>query len=346
MRILSSPINTSATSAFRWQALLAVVAQLLVNICFFLLLTLLLIEQSSTLEAMNQLGLSSVSAQDALVQMQYMNAIYTNRSVPGLIDHSRLDEYATNLYRSLDHTWQQHHSAYLGEGSKSADQQPTDYSLRTLWEAYIHPEARFFEGGILVNASTSLWRLGNTWLRHGFELHHRHAELGTRSGSLEGTLEFNYMHVNGRVELYTGYSNVLDALLFKSVDSSHDLNLLQLVLLIMEGCCICSLIVAYMAWLLRKVDAQRYGVYSVFLIVPNGLIRAQASMAIQVDTGADQDQEEADEPIDDMLAAASNANRRNTEGDRGDSSHVINMGGQPGKAGKGRAGGGLFNVSL
>ncbi len=62
-----------------------------------------------------------------------------------------------------------------------------------------------------------------------------------------------YINSNGLFELFRGYSETLNSLVYQAVDKSNTINRLQLVLLVIEGCCICALVVAYMAWLLKKV---------------------------------------------------------------------------------------------
>lgn len=65
-----------------------------------------------------------------------------------------------------------------------------------------------------------------------------------------------YINSNGLFELFHGYSNTLNSLVYQAVDKSNTINRLQLVLLVIEGCCICAIVVAYMAWLLKKVRQQ------------------------------------------------------------------------------------------
>ena len=75
----------------------------------------------------------------------------------------------------------------------------------------------------------------------------------------------------------------------RAVEDSNAINRVQLVLMLVEGCAVATLLVAYMWWLQHRVTQQRYRVYSVFMAVPVGMIRALASRTIQISQGSDSD---------------------------------------------------------
>ncbi|KXZ45665.1 hypothetical protein GPECTOR_52g63 [Gonium pectorale] len=61
---------------------------------------------------------------------------------------------------------------------------------------------------------------------------------------------------------------ILDALLFVAVDSTHWVDTLQLIFLAVEGALVSCVAACYLAYLLRAVAAQRYKLYSLFLVIP------------------------------------------------------------------------------
>ncbi len=77
------------------------------------------------------------------------------------------------------------------------------------------------------------------------------------------------------------------ALVDNAVRDSNAVNRVQLVLMLVEGCAVATLLVLYMWWLQHRVTQQRYRVYSVFLTVPVGMIRALASKTISISQGSD-----------------------------------------------------------
>ncbi|GLC67719.1 hypothetical protein PLESTF_000598300 [Pleodorina starrii] len=297
LKMLSTPAVQRATLSFRWQALLAIAVQLLANLACFVLLTVLLIRQTRGLTELNDVGQALVSCHDAMLTLQVMDNIYTNRSQVGvgLYDKMSINRLEGELKVALDSSWFSHNDVYLGHGPLA--RLPTAYNLSALWNEYSHQELLFYGSEATNTRSTSLWRLGNAFLRQGFELHHRHRELAQQLGSLAASDQYKYIHSNGLFELFHGYSLTLNAFVYQAVDTSNTINQLQLVLLVIEGCCICALVVAYMAWLLKKVDNQRYGMYGVFLIVPVGLVRGLASKSVAVEEeNSDGEEENPEDP--------------------------------------------------
>ncbi len=66
------------------------------------------------------------------------------------------------------------------------------------------------------------------------------------------------------------------------VTRTLQVNRLQLVMLVVQGGAVCVLLLLYMWWLQRRVSQQRYGMYSLFMILPVGLLRALASKSVTV----------------------------------------------------------------
>ncbi|GIL98955.1 hypothetical protein Vretimale_4181, partial [Volvox reticuliferus] len=295
LKMLSTPAVQRATLAFRWQALLAIAVQLLANLACFVLLTVLLVRQTRGLTELNDVGQALVSCHDAMLSLQVMDNIYSKRAQEkwGLYSRLTISRLETELKKALDSSWYSHNDVYLGRNS--LQHLPAAYNLSALWNDYNHQELLFYGPNATDQRSTTLWRLGNSFLRQGFELHHRHRELVEQLGSLAASDQYKYIHSNGLFELFNGYSLTLNAFVYQAVDTSNTINRLQLVLLVIEGCCICALVVAYMAWLLKKVDNQRYGMYGVFLIVPVGLVRGLASKTVAVEEENSDGEEESPE---------------------------------------------------
>lgn len=70
LKMLSTPAVKKATLAFRWQALLAIAVQLLANLACFVLLTVLLMNQTHGLTELNDVGQALVSCHDAMLTLQ------------------------------------------------------------------------------------------------------------------------------------------------------------------------------------------------------------------------------------------------------------------------------------
>ncbi len=85
-------------------------------------------------------------------------------------------------------SWQSHNNIYLGARALRA--LPSAYNLSYLWNEYNHQELLFYGSTATDQRSTTLWRLGNAFLRQGYELHHRHAALVEQLGDLSMSDQF------------------------------------------------------------------------------------------------------------------------------------------------------------
>lgn len=88
----------------------------------------------------------------------------------------------------------------------------------------------------------------------------------------------------------------MDELLYHSVAATAQVNMLQLVFLVLEGCLSCSLGATYIVYLLRLVSLQRYTLYETFLAIPLGLTRALATQSTSL-LDDDTDSEEDDDTL-------------------------------------------------
>ncbi|GIL45014.1 hypothetical protein Vafri_2438 [Volvox africanus] len=99
----------------------------------------------------------------------------------------------------------------------------------------------------------------------------------------------------GPTMLHEGYHHTLLALVDRAVTASNNINRVQLVLMLVEGCAVATLLVTYMWWLQHRVTQQRYRVYGVFMAVPVGMIRALASRTITISQGSDSEEDSDDD---------------------------------------------------
>lgn len=72
----------------------------------------------------------------------------------------------------------------------------------------------------------------------------------------------------------------MDGLSRRAGDSTNNVNQLQIIFLIAQGCCVCLLACIYASWLMHRVAEQRYRMYSVFVAVPQGFLRAMATKQV------------------------------------------------------------------
>jgi hypothetical protein len=64
----------------------------------------------------------------------------------------------------------------------------------------------------------------------------------------------------------------------------------MVLLLVLEGCVLFISAAMYVAWLIRRMVLQRANLFSVFLVIPTGFLRALASKQVVLDEDADSDE--------------------------------------------------------
>ncbi|KAJ9530278.1 hypothetical protein QJQ45_023565, partial [Haematococcus lacustris] len=99
------------------------------------------------------------------------------------------------------------------------------------------------------------------------------------------------------------YFLTMDKMVSYVLQGAARVNQVQTQLLALEGCVLCFLALAYMWFLASLVARQRFSIYSVFLGVPTGLVKALATMRMDLD-----DEDEDDEVEGDLNTAEAAAN--------------------------------------
>ncbi|KAG2487286.1 hypothetical protein HYH03_014127 [Edaphochlamys debaryana] len=103
-----------------------------------------------------------------------------------------------------------------------------------------------------------------------------------------------FLRDNVGESLYVGYLRVLNTLLMLAQDNIAQLKLVLIVLLLVEGCAVCFVAIGYVFWLLWKATRARAALFTVFLVIPQGQVRALASRHITTTTADDDDSDDED----------------------------------------------------
>lgn len=78
-----------------------------------------------------------------------------------------------------------------------------------------------------------------------------------------------------------GYKVTIDSLSRVASENTRAVNHLQIMYLIIQGCIVCILAALYASWLLHRLQEQRYRLFSVFVAVPQGFVRALATKQVR-----------------------------------------------------------------
>ncbi|GIL43455.1 hypothetical protein Vafri_932 [Volvox africanus] len=309
LKVLESPVVQRAARDFQWQALLANVAQLVTNLLAFILLTVLLQRQARQVETLRSATSVSRLMHESLIIMQKLNnhyekiypsaKYYTADSILNLSNDLKvhLDKFAslvTEIYSDIGNRQHEYPHPY--------DPDNPQY----VWNMKLHNETLFYTTTPyrIEYRNASLWDMSSSFIERASEVQHMHSSWGSNHSTLSDFDAYRWSMTNGLGPLYNGYSDALLQLTHAAIDAANKVNQLQLVLLVLQGCVVCVLLLIYMWWLQRRVSQQRYCLYSLFMLVPVGLLRALASKSVAVNDNSDAEASSDDEHADQMAMDA------------------------------------------
>jgi hypothetical protein len=85
------------------------------------------------------------------------------------------------------------------------------------------------------------------------------------------------------------YQNTLDALMQQAIRDSQKMNDIQLIIIALEGGLIGITSVVVIWVVMSRVVMQRFAVFSIFMAVPSGVIRALATTALNLEEGGEEE---------------------------------------------------------
>ncbi|GFR41359.1 hypothetical protein Agub_g2042 [Astrephomene gubernaculifera] len=329
LKVLESPVVQRAAHDFQWQALLANVAQLLTNLTAFVLLTVLLKQQSGHVQRLHAATGVNRLMHEAFIIMQKLNNHYEGLyPAAGYYSAASVPPLTEDLKLHLDVFAELNTQIYSDVGNERPDPN-TPYDPRNaqdIWNKPVHNETLFYSTTPyrIEYRNTSLWDLSSSFIERASEVQHMHATWGPAHATLADFDAYRWVMTNGLGPLHEGYSDALLQLMNKAISQAHSVNRLQLVLLVIQGCVVCSLLVGYMWWLQRRVSQQRYRLYSLFMLVPVGLLRALASKSVAVTDNSDGEASSDDEHHDAHVGGPT-GHQGDAQGGRSHSSSVINL---------------------
>ncbi|KAG2494212.1 hypothetical protein HYH03_007568 [Edaphochlamys debaryana] len=180
--MLGSASVQRAARDFRWQALLANVAQVVSNLISFIMLTLLLHAQVQSVDRLSYTAVGVRYAHELFIEMVTIDNIHRGL-VPNTSWYSNasLDQYVGDMYSSIYAFSDHHSSSYLGSGTQRIATS-VDYDPRNLVHTWNYPHWQTMEyfsvdPPRVELKARSLWDLGNVIVERALEVHHLHTSL-------------------------------------------------------------------------------------------------------------------------------------------------------------------------
>ncbi|GFH29464.1 tiny macrocysts protein B [Haematococcus lacustris] len=184
-------------------------------------------------------------------------------------------------------------------GFKEQRRLTANYGIRDIWEQPLLNLSYFFDMGSYINGdlkAVGLWDAGNTYILQARDIMQNSMALygANTSAGRAFTRDPNVMAVlyDGPHQMVPAYIKTLDGLMLQAIADSKKVNDVQLIILAVEGVVISCTAILVMWILSSKVVFRRYTIYSVFMLVPHGLIRSLATKSIELEEGAQEEDAE------------------------------------------------------
>ncbi|KAI8474715.1 MAG: hypothetical protein J3K34DRAFT_518018 [Monoraphidium minutum] len=136
------------------------------------------------------------------------------------------------------------------------------------------------EDGVTELRNNTLWVMGNKFIAASSDVYYWAPLVGA---DLNATAAWNYVTLNGRNSIFTGYAWSLDTFVDYAWGSLGQLKIVLVVLLVVEAICVQMTCMACLTMLIKAANGQHMRRFSVFLALPSATLRIMASRQLMVD---------------------------------------------------------------
>ncbi|KAL6764391.1 hypothetical protein V8C86DRAFT_3084217 [Haematococcus lacustris] len=337
-RMLVSPLVQRHMTRFRVGALVLVATILAVHIAVFALLYSVIAQQRVGVLDLNNAGVSVRRGVEVSRAARWLEIILERKAAvnPNLVglQPTPADLKAMLAYYKgqLTQATTKHKAFYMGDGQQRA--LPTDYGLGRLWGQdsisatvwYDVPVSSLPPGATITvvvardktangtfiklpdnkivqlvarQEKMSLWGLGNMMFANMDEVMHMAANVSSAGRLLDSWPPFRVcVDESNVVALSNGYKDSMDAMMQIVVARAQALNNILFIVMGAKGVAL-TFVLSLVLWsLAQRVGEQRYMIYSLFMVVPVGLLRGLATAKHNLEADGEEDED------DDMLAIA------------------------------------------
>ncbi|KAL6754992.1 hypothetical protein V8C86DRAFT_271633 [Haematococcus lacustris] len=221
------------------------------------------------------------------------------------------------------------------------------FDIRSLWEEPVNKFYGFFQSGpdiVLQSEMTGLWDGGNTYIKQARDILQNSVTLYGRNDTIGGAFNRDpnrlSMVWNGPKVLVPAYMKTLDGLMQKAIGDSKTVNNVQLIVLAVEGGVVSVIAIAVMWFATSRAVYRRYAVYTVFMLMPQGLVKALATKSVELGEGNAEDMDETAAEGDDAATGDGSGFPGNNRDDEEDALRG------PSNGGRGGGGGAIVGAKL
>ncbi|KAJ9529821.1 hypothetical protein QJQ45_022220 [Haematococcus lacustris] len=221
------------------------------------------------------------------------------------------------------------------------------FDIRSIWEEPVNTFYGFFQSGpdiLLQSELTGLWDGGNTYIKQARDILQNSVTLYGQNDTIGGAFNRDpnrlSMVWNGPKVLVPAYMKTLDGLMQKAIGDSKTVNNVQLIVLAVEGGVVSVIAIAVMWFATSRAVYRRYAVYTVFMLMPQGLVKALATKSVELGEGNAEDMDETAAEGDDAATGDGSGFPGNNRDDEEDALRG------PSDGGRGGGGGAIVGAKL
>jgi hypothetical protein len=352
-KLLGNQQNVTKIQRFKTHIIGTVILLFVAHICCFVAMVMLIRSITINVHDLHDSAFASRKVFEMAIDTQAINIILQNYTYPELMNGFTSTQDLISWVDGLDYVSKNfktlHQGVYLG--FTTYKRLPTKLGLADLWEKpslnitmfydtepemtheYI-PMGLWDAGNLLLDKSRIVWTKASEAIigdvpDYGAE-DTRVVDISLVS--IKDTAAYHFVMTNAPNIINKEYLHTLDLLTQLTITSSETVNTVHLIIIALDGLVLVAIAALYTYYLTTQVVNMRYNVYSCFLLIPKGIVKAQAERKENLEDAEEDDDDNVEggeeapdqipklgdlkaQPLSSGAPVAINMNRENVPGD-------------------------------
>ncbi|GLI60726.1 hypothetical protein VaNZ11_002824 [Volvox africanus] len=294
VKLMDSSQTLQVQKRLRIHTLVTVSLLAVVHIICFVLTVTAIKQQKTSMLQLGRSGQAQLYMHRIMIDTRSLDIISHNKTVESLFSKDKDTYFVKRISKDAEEV-KKRFNEILNTHSKSPEILRLLYQTkRTVWDTND-------ADGTDIYTNLTIWDFATRFYSMAKQVEQLYDQWKEERTFVADSYAGQFLLKSGP-DLFIDSRKILDALLFSAVDNARRVDVLQIVFLVVEGAAISFFAACYLTFLLRAVAAQRFKLYSTFLIIPVGLTRALASQNLNLLVDEDEDEDGDDE--DDRAAQA------------------------------------------
>ncbi|WIA17635.1 hypothetical protein OEZ85_014441 [Tetradesmus obliquus] len=291
-RMLNGKQAQKAAARFYKHACLLTLGLFVAHTACFAASVSLINAQNQYIQEVDDAGAAVITLHRMAIDCRVLDALHKGIEQPGIFTQADLAGFSALFEEAIDLFHTDHERTYLGRTGMRRFVNRQKYKLRDYWESNMWNATNYIDTvpPVAETEPMGLWELGNWVVAAAREVLSNHERMTAGGVPLSENRFWRFVMDNGPWALYNGYKLTLYGLVERAAAKMGEVSSAMVLLLVLEGCVLFISAAAYITWLISRMVSQRANLFSVFLVIPTGFLRALASKQVVLDEDADSDE--------------------------------------------------------